>query len=923
MALLAATPPGTAAPARHWAFEAPARPPLPQVHTAERLRNGVDHFVMARREQENLPPSPEADKAQLLRRLSLDLIGLPPSLEELDLFLADESGTAYEQAVERLLGSPHYGERWGRLWLDAARYADSDGYEKDKSRAVWFYRDWVINALNRDMPYDQFVIEQIAGDLLPHPTQDQRVATGFLRNSMINEEGGIDPEQFRMDAMYDRMDCIGKSILGLTIQCAQCHDHKYDPMSQREYYRMFSFLNNSHEAQQTVYTPDQQTRIARLQRSMNDLEQHLRDTTPDWETRMDQWEHRVSTNLPVWTVVRSVQVSEPDTRFSEQPDGSLLGLGYAPTQFTFSFRGTNALPIIRAVRLELIPDPNLPAGGPGRSFKGTGALTEFSVEAADVRDPDQKTTAKILQASADFANSERDLEPNFDDRSGRKRITGSIEFAIDGKDETAWGIDAGPGLRNQARKSVFVTTTNIAFPGGTVLTFHLKNNHGGWNSDDHQNNNLGRFRLSVSSSENAVADPLPATVREILGVPTNQRTAAQIQALFSYWRTTVPDFQDTNDKITALWRQWPEGSTALTLMARDTPRQTHVLTRGDWLHPEDSVTPGTPAFLPPLPADAPETRLTFAQWLMDRRNPTPARVMVNRIWQSYFGIGIVDTPEDFGTQSQAPSHPQLLDWLACELMDHRWSLKHIHRLITLSTTYRQSSRMTPELRERDPYNRMLARSSRIRVDAELVRDIALRAGGLLNREVGGPSVYSPAPQFLFKPPVSFAPFSWNEETGSDRYRRSLYTFRRRSTPFPMLQTFDAPNGDSSCVRRLQSNTPLQALMTLNETVSMECSRALSLLTIREGGATEPERIRYAFRRTLGREPETAETAELQALLERAKTHIRDGWVSAVELASGDTEPLSTLPPGITPTELAAYTVVSRALLNLDETITRE
>lgn len=907
----------------HWAFRAPVRPAVPKVRNEQWVRNEIDPFILARLEKENLNPSAEAEKVVLLRRLSLDLTGLPPAIEEIDRFLADTSGSAYDQAVERLLGSPHYGERWGRLWLDAARYADSDGYEKDKSRSVWFYRDWVIRALNSDMPYDRFVIEQIAGDLLPDATQDQRAATGFLRNSMINEEGGVDPEQFRMDAMYDRMDCIGKSVLGLTIQCSQCHDHKYDPMTQKEYYRMFALINSDHEGQEVVYTPEEKIRTETLKHAIRDLEEHLRKETPDWETRMALWEAEVAAIQPEWSVVRAVQTSEADTRFFEQEDGSLLGLGYAPTKFTFSFRGTNSLPLIRAFRLELLPDPNLPAGGPGRSFKGTCALTEFDVEAADIRNPTNRITAKIVKATADYANEERELEQNFNDKSGRKRVTGPVDFAIDDKDDTAWGIDAGPGRRNQARKAVFAASTNVAFPEGTVLTFHLKNNHGGWNSDDHQNNNIGRFRLSVTGADNAVADSLPNRVREILRIPRAKRTSDEFDAVFSFWRTTVFEFEEANARIDALWKQWPEAATSLTLIARDAPRETHVLTRGDWLKPEERVEPGVPAFLHPLPKDAPPTRLTFAEWLVDRKSPTTARVIVNRIWQAYFGIGIVSTPEDFGTQSGLPLHPNLLDWLACELMDHRWSLKHIHRLIVQSAAYRQSSRMTPELNELDPYNQLLARGARLRVDAEVVRDIALAASGLLNGRVGGPSIYSPAPEFLFQPPASYAPFPWKEEMGPDRYRRGIYTFRRRSTPYPMLQTFDAPNGDFSCVRRLRSNTPLQALMTLNEPLSMECGRALSLLTIQRGGETDSERIRYAVRRTLGREPDAEELAELKALLDRSKRHVGEGWVSAAELATGLNEPIADLPADVTPTELAAYTVVARALLNLDETITRE
>jgi hypothetical protein len=928
-------------PKEHWAFKAPVKPEPPLARSKNWARNPVDNFILARLDKEKLKPAPAADKITLLRRLSLDLIGLPPTIAEVDAFLADKSKDAYEKEVERLLGSPHYGERWGRHWLDAARYADSDGFEKDKRREVWFYRDYVINALNRDLPYDQFIVEQLAGDQLPNATQEQIVATGFLRNSMVNEEGGVDPEQFRMDAMFDRMDAIGKGVLGLTIQCAQCHNHKFDPLTQEEYYRMFAFINNDHESQRIVYAPDDQMKVAELTRQMRQIEADLRHRTPDGETRMAQWEDSVKNDQPDWEVVPITQISEGDTRFYTQKDGSVIGLGYAPTKFTFSFITTNLLPAINAFRLEQLTDPNLPANGPGRSFMGTCALTEFNVDAIDAADPTNKLSVKFAKATADYANEERVLEPNFYDKSDRRRVTGPVEFAIDGKEDTAWGIDAGPGRRNQDRKAVFVTTTNVAFPDGTVLKFHLKNNHGGWNSDEHMNNNLGRFRLSVTSATNAVADPLPRRVRDILAIPREKRSPGQVAAVFGYWRTLEPEFKAANDKIEALWKEWPNGSTALTLMARDDPRDTRILKRGDWLKPTQPVTAGVPSFLHSLPDNSPPTRLTFAKWLVDRRSPTTARVIVNRLWQAYFGIGLVSTPEDFGMQSDLPSHPGLLDWLACELMEptapseagdsppargvaaQPWSLKHIHRLIVTSAAYRQSSRITPELYERDPYNRLLARGSRLRVEGEIVRDIALAASGLLTDKVGGPSVFSPAPAFLFLPPASYAPFVWDEATGPDRYRRALYTFRRRSTPYPALQVFDAPNGDFSCVRRLRSNTPLQALTTLNEPVFMECAQALARRAIAEGGKTDAERVSYAFRCALSRAPSEDEKKDLLGLLNRQRTRLAEGWVSPLETATGKNETPAKLPEGASPTQLAAYTVVSRVLLNLDEAITKE
>jgi hypothetical protein len=394
-------------------------------------------------------------------------------------------------------------------------------------------------------------------------------------------------------------------------------------------------------------------------------------------------------------------------------------------------------------------------------------------------------------------------------------------------------------------------------------------------------------------------------------------------AVFRYWRTTVSEWKVANERIESLWKEWPAGSTQLTLQSREEPRETHVLRRGDFLKPAEQVTAGVPAFLHPLPADAPPTRLTFARWLADRQSPTTARAMVNRIWQAYFGTGIVSTSEDLGTQSETPSHPHLLDWLAVEFMDSGWSIKHLHRLIVNSATYRQSSRVTPELYERDQYNRLLARGPRLRVEGEVVRDIALAAGGLLNPKIGGPSVMPPAPEFLFRPPASYAPFPWVDATGPDRYRRALYTFRRRSTPYPMLANFDVPNADTSCVRRVRSNTPLQALTTLNETLFVESAQSLGRRMLAEGGKSDGERIAYGFRLCTSRVPTDDERGELLALLERTENRIAEGWISPWLIATGKAEKPAELPPGVTPAELGAYAVAARVMLNLDETITKE
>ncbi len=910
---------------QHWAFVPPVKPAVPGVSRPNWVRNPIDNFVLARLDRESLSPSAEGERTTLLRRLSLDLIGLPPTLEEVNHYLADRRPDAYERQVDRLLASPHYGERWGRIWLDAARYADSNGYEKDAPRNVWFYRDWVIRALNQDLPYNQFVIDQIAGDLLPQATQDQVVATGFLRNSMLNEEGGVDPEQFRMEAMFDRMDAIGKGILGVTIQCAQCHNHKYDPLKQEEYYSMFAFLNDAHDANVVVYTPDELMKRAGILQHTKDFEDELRHAHPDWQKQMTQWETQVSHDQPEWTVMRPEvdDISTGGSRYLPQKDGSFLAQGYAPVSHRVKFTAKTDTQNITAFRLELLTDPELPCSGPGRAVNGLAVLTEFEVEAAAADDPLKITKVKFVKATADFNAPAAPLPQRYQSKSGVLKLGGPAAFAIDGKNDTGWSIDAGPGLRNQSRKAVFLADKPISFPKGTLLHIYLKQSHGNEDSDDNGQDSLGRMRISFTTAPDATADPVPLKVREILAIPAERRSPAQLREVFSYWRTTVPGWNNVNEQIAALWHAHPEGTSQLVLKDREVARQTHILKRGDFLQPDKTVQPGVPAFLNPLPANAPPNRLTFARWLVDPKAPTTARSLVNRIWQSYFGTGIVATSENLGTQCEPPSHPELLDWLAVRFMDDGWSLKRLQRLIVTSATYRQSSAESPELLAKDPSNRLLARGPRFRVDAEIVRDIALEASGLLNPAIGGPSVNPPAPAFLFLPPASYAPKAWHEAHGSDRYRRALYTFRFRSTPYPVLQAFDAPNGDSSCVRRARSNTPLQALATLNEPLFIESARALALRTLREGGRTDADRAAYAFRLCLARTPTAAEQEVLLSLLRKQEQRLSTGWLSARDLTGFSVADKSPLPAEFTPNHWAAWTAVSRVLLNLDETITKE
>jgi dsRNA-specific ribonuclease len=892
---------------KHWAFEPPTRPTPPK--TESPTRTPIDAFVVQRLEKEGLKPSTEADKVTLVRRLYLDSLGLPPTPQQVDAFVTDTSANAYEKLVDQLLASPHYGERWGRLWLDAARYADSDGYEKDKPRFVWFYRDWVINALNKDLPYNDFVIDQIAGDLRPNATQDQLVATGFLRNSMINEEGGIDPEQFRMEAMFDRMDAIGKSVLGLTIGCAQCHTHKYDPLTHAEYYKMFAYLNNAHESNVAVYTSaDLQKRADILQR-VKAIDEELKHKTPDWKAKLQEWVAKQP--KPTWDIIRPELDTSGGQKHTLLPDGSVFASGYAPTKHTTSFTGPTQLKTITGGRLELLNDANLPRNGPGRSIYGLFGLTEFRVDV-------NGKAVKIVKAVADANSVERPLEAEFDDNSKRKRIVGPIGFAIDGKDETAWSPDIGWGRSNGPHEAVFTFEKPIEVPAGAKVTFHLVQNHGGWNSDDNQNNNIGRFRLSVTDAK--TLDGL--TPMALSGSPDNW-TDAQWQVAFTHYRPTVNAWQAEHEKIEAAWKEHPAGSTQLSLTERAEMRPTNILKRGDFLKPAELVSVGTPAALNPLSQDLPKNRLGFAQWMVDNKAPTTSRAIVNRLWQAYFGTGIVSTSEDLGTQCEPPSHPELLDWLATELVEKKWSLKAIHKTIVMSATYRQSSKVTPELVAKDPYNRLLARGPRFRVDAEIVRDIALTASGLLNPKVGGASVYPPIPQFLTQPPASYGPKVWPESTGPDRYRRSLYVFRFRSIPYPVLQAFDSPTGDFSCVKRPRSNTPLQSLTAMNEPMFVEAAQAMARRVVKEGGKSDADRLTFAMRSCVSRSPSAAELETLTALLAKQSTKYEDPATEPLTVAFGKVEEYKQLPNTMTPARMAAWVTVCRVLLNLDETLTKE
>jgi mono/diheme cytochrome c family protein len=885
---------------QHWAFVKPERPNVPA--TKFQSRNPIDNFVFAMQEKQGLSPSPEADKATLIRRVSLDLTGLPPSPKEVDAFLADKSANAYEKLVDRLLVSPHYGERWGRWWLDVARYADTNGFEKDRPRSIWPYRDWVIKAFNQNLPFDQFTIEQLAGDLLPNAMLDQKVATGFLRNSMQNEEGGVDPEQFRTEGLIDRVDATGKAFLGLTVACAQCHTHKFDPIPHREYYQFFAFLNNDDEPE--IEVPDEKInkKRAEILSKIADIELDLKTKISRMpEDAVADWERTANKNLVNWTPLTDTEIFAAfGVKFDKLEDGSYIAKGDNATANNYIVKAKTNLKGITGFRIELISDRNLPREGPGRAADGTLYFSEFIAEAAPLNKQDALEKVALMNATADMAR------PDF-----------PVSNVIDGNVKTHWFSDFGPVKRNQDRNIVIATKSPVGFNDGTFFTFQLASKFDesiSWGKP-----NIGRFRISVTTDPTPTADPVPPRIRRLMAIPVRQRTEEQQREMFSYYRTTVPAWAEANKKIDDLLKEWPYGPTTLALAKRSQPRTTRIFKRGDWKNPGDEVTAGTPSALHPFPKDAPRNRLGLAQWIVDKNNPLTARVIVNRIWQQYFGQGLVATPEDFGTRCEKPSHPELLDWLAREFWDNGKSLKAIHRLIVTSATYRQSSKLTPQLQEKDPYNRWLARAPRLRVEAEIVRDVALTASGLLSRKIGGPSVYPPIPDGVLSLGYG-AQLPWPTEKGEDRYRRGMYIFWKRNVPYPGLLVFDQPAGDFSCPRRVTSNTPLQALTTLNDVTFMEAAQGLALRVWKEGGVTDREKINYAFRLCTGRVPDQFEVAELTKLLQQQRSTFKGNTASAVYVSSAD---LNNIPEGIDLHELAPWTMVARVLLNLDATITKE
>jgi hypothetical protein len=908
----------------HWAYVKPVHSTLPAVREGAWVRNPIDNFILARLEKEGLKPSAEAEKGKLLRRVYLDLTGLPPSPSEVAAFLADRSADAYEKVVDRLLSSPAYGERWARVWLDLARYADSNGFEKDSPRVMWKYRDWVIDAFNRDLPFNQFTIEQLAGDMLPNPTREQMIATGFHRNTMLNQEGGIDPYEARFDILVDRVNTTSTVWLGSTLGCAQCHNHKYDPFTQKDYYRFYAFFEGAEyeigyqspgeditryvkEPEISLPTPEQEAKRLKLDAELKRSSEILSTHTPALDQAQSQWEQELRAAAGKWVALDAISArSLSGTTFTQQSDSSILAGGANPEVETYIVSGRTSLRGVTGVRLEALADSHLPKGGPGRDPYGNFLLTGIEAEVAPAGQPGRRTKIEFKDARVD------DAAIRFE--AARFFRADPQNSAVDAP--RGWYVNATRDDVRMPRQAVFNFAKPIGYAAGTLLTIKLKFEGGSLGQG------IGRFRLSVTNA----ADPLavvviPARLRTAMALAPPERTQKQRDEISSLYRSVTPLLAEERQRAARLRDELRNLGIVTALITRERPDaktpSTFIRERGNFMLQGERVEANVPAIFKLLPEGKPVNRLALARWLVDENNPLVARVFVNRLWDQVFGRGIVETSEDFGSQGSMPTHPELLDWLATEFIGGKWSMKSILRVMVNSAAYRQSSAATPALLERDPDNRLLARGPRFRIEAEMVRDVALSASGLLSRKVGGPSVYPPQPEGIWRNPYSGA--RWVTSEGEDRYRRSIYTFIRRTSPYPSMVTFDATSREYCTVRRVRTNTPLQSLTALNDEAFFEMARAMGARILKEAGAGLRGRLNYGFTLVTSRAPKAEEVDRLERYYQEQFGRFLADPAAAQKVVSNRAGTNGK----DAATELATWTMVANVLLNLDETLTKE
>ena len=929
----------------HWAFTKPERPALPtrsgdlQSPTVVANRcslNPIDAFILARLEKEGLKPAPEADKATLIRRASLDLTGIPPTAQEVDAFLADTSPNAYEKLIDRLLASPRYGERMAVQWLDAARYADSNGFQTDTSRQMWPWRDWVIAAFNRNLPFDQFTIEQLAGDLLPNATREQIVATGFNRNGRLNGEGGRIVEEWFAENVIDRVETTGQTWLALTVGCARCHDHKFDPISQREFYQLFAFFNSVDEngvldagggagaartggnsrPVQMLPTPAQEAQLAKLTASVTAAQQRVAAAQKELPKLEAEWEvtlrAQLSQRVEAWQPLAPTEVkSEGGATLERQEDGSWLAAGKNPRTDTYVLTAPLAEGAFSGLLIEALPDPSLPAQSLGRNSNGNFVLTGVEAEITAPTLTEQ-LVATFTKAEADYEQKGYEVKFIVEENAKRgKAARGRKGWAIDGV------------TKKEPRKAMFITAAPVTVPADATLIVRLKH-------EGIANHNIGRFRVSTTSLPPGLVKldggKIPDAIRAALDLDSAKRTPQQRAALAKFHRENTDNPATRADAALADARKQLDdftGAIATVMVMKELPqpREAFLLNRGEYDKIGPKVERGLPAALPPLPKGAPMNRLGLAQWLVAPENPLTARVWVNRAWEKFFGLGLVKTTENLGSQAEWPSHPELLDWLATEFVRLKWDMKAMQKTMVLSAAYRQASKVTPALIERDPENRLLARGPRFRLPAEIIRDQALAASGLLAEKLGGPSVRPYMPAGVWDETSVYGDLrNYKADADTGLYRRSLYTIWKRTASPPSMTMFDSPTREICTVKRSRTNTPLQALSLLNEVTFVEAARVLAQRMIVEGGATPEQRIAWAFKRVTCREPRTEETAILTAGLTKRLAKYQQEAEGAKQLvALGATKHDAKL----NAPELAAYTLTANVLLNLDEVVTRE
>ncbi len=917
----------------HWAFLPVQRPALPDVTHAAWVRNPIDRFIAARLEQEGLTPAPEAPRETLIRRVSLDLTGLPPTPAEVDAFLADTSPEAYEKVVDRLLLSKRYGERMAMQWLDFARYADSNGYQTDGSRYQWPWRDWVIDAFNNNQPFDQFTIDQLAGDLVPNPTRAQNVATGFNRNHRLNGEGGIIAEEWRVETVIDRVETTGMTWMALTLNCCRCHDHKYDPITQREFYQLFSFFNNVAESGTlqgdskntdpliVVPTDEQEAELARLDGEIAKGDQRVAEAAKQLPEFIAAWEPGFKSKLGedgtvVWLALQPQEVtSSGGAKLTRQADGSYLASGKNPSHDVYTIKSPLPEGTFSGLLLECLADPSLPQQSLGRYANGNFVLS--AVE-AEITAPSLQTPLVATFNRAEATYSQKGWE---------------IGLTLDGSASNGWAVD-GPSRRDQTN-AMFLVQSSLSVPPDATLTVRLK--HEALNQ-----HNIGRFRLSTTSLPPSTIKldgaKFPESLKQILALDAGKRSAEQKAELEKFFRANVDSpLKQAESAVAALRQQQNKIMAAspnvMVMRELPKPRDAFILLRGEYDKRGDKVVAGLPAALPAMPDKAPQNRLGLAQWLVDPSHPLTSRVWINRAWERFFGTGLVKTSENFGSQAEFPSHPELLDWLSAEFMRptvapavggmaaQPWDMKAIQKLIVMSATYRQSSRVTPQSAERDPENRLLSRGPRFRLSGETLRDQALAASGLLVDKVGGPSVRPYMPEGVWDETSRYGDLrGYKHDTGDGLYRRTMYTIWKRTAAPPSMLLFDAPSREVCTVKRSRTNTPLQALSLLNEITYVEAARKLAERMLAETDKPINERLAFGFKLATSRPPTAAELQVLSDGLAADLARLKQEPEAAKKLiAFGDSKPAA----GIDPAELAAYTLTANILLNLDEVVTRE